>query len=290
VGCANAGKSTLLNALVGENVSIISSKPQTTRKKIMGICTTDQYQIIFVDGPGAIKADSGLNQFLQNEYESLINDSDALIAVLNIDENDPEKLEEVLRVTSESGKPWVAVINKADLKQKHRVELLRFKVKDFGVPCISGSAVKSPQELQKEILSHVVDLIPKSRAPFYSEDIFTTQNLRDISAEVIREKCFESLYQEIPYHLAVNVRQFDETRDDLKKIHADIVVAKENHKSIVIGEKAKKLKQIGTRARKDLEAFLGTQVFLDLRVDVKSNWTKNKKRLKELGYGVRNTK
>ncbi len=286
IGFPNSGKSTLVNALIGEKVSIVSSKPQTTRKRVKGIATGSNYQMIFLDAPGIVKAQSGLNQFIQQEYESVIEESDILIATLNIDEKDPDKLKSIVELCVESKKPWIPVITKKDISaKKHRVQILRDQLAQYNPIAVSSD--KNPEDAKQLLLEKLIEVLPAGESPLYFDDIYTTQNLREMCEEIVREKCFHFLHQEIPFGLAVKVNKFDESNPKLIKIYADIILSKPNHQSIVIGEKASNLKRIGQSARIEMENLLATKVFLDLHVKVRKNWMKQSNWMKEFGYEIK---
>lgn len=283
IGLPNSGKSTLMNALVGEKVSIVTSKPQTTRRRVMGLLSNDEMQIVFVDAPGVVNAKSGLNMFLHEEARDVISESDVLVAVLNIDEKSPAQLEEILTLVKESRKPWVALIHKVDLPELHRPQILRDKLSDLNVPIVQGSALTEPAGLKETLLKTLQPLLPAAAGPLYDEELYTLSTTRELCAEIIREKCFETLHQEVPFGLAVKVLIFNE-ESDVVKIHSEIMVAKENHRPIVIGAKGAALKKIGTDARKEIEKLLGEKVYLDLQVSSKRDWQRNRGIMKELGY------
>lgn len=287
IGQPNAGKSTLMNFLVEEKVSIVSAKPQTTRRRILGIWSTEAGQIVFVDAPGIVKADKGLNYFLAKEAGEVISDSDALLAVLSVDEEKPEDAEKIINLVSKSGKPWMGVITKADLTEKaHRIMILKKMIEEKGGKALSFSVkeAKGDKEEREALLIECLDLLPESPAPLYDVELFTNENIKEMASEIIREKCFEALHQEIPYSLAVRILKFDENAEPVPKVHAEIIVSKENHKAIVIGKQAAVIKQIGMDARKEIEKLMGEKIFLDLNVACKPEWFENKKMMKELGY------
>lgn len=284
IGLPNSGKSTLMNAVVGEKVSIVTAKPQTTRRRVMGLVTTNEYQFVFVDAPGVVSAKSGLNMFLHEEALDVIAQSDALVAVLNIDEKSPDQLNEIIKIVKESGKPWVALIHKVDLPELHRPQILRDKLADYGVPVIQGSALSEPEGLKESLLAALKPLMPAGDGPLYDEELYTLSTTRELCAEIIREKCFETLHQEVPFGLAVKVLKFDEDSAPVVKIHSEIMVSKENHRPIVIGSGGSALKKIGMEARKEIEKLLGEKVYLDLQVTSKKDWQKNRGIMKELGY------
>lgn len=293
IGQPNAGKSTLMNFLVSEKVSIVSAKPQTTRRRILGIWSNEAGQIVFVDAPGVIKAEKGLNGFLAQEAEDVIKNSDALLAVVSVDEAKPEDAERVLDMVSKSGKPWIGIITKTDIIEKaHRLMILKKMIEDRGGKALSISVStvekgKEAAEDREAMLIEFLELMPQSPAPLYDVELFTNENVREMVAEVIREKCFEILHHEIPYSLAIRIIKFDE-EGALPKIYAEILVGRESHKPIVIGKEAKVIKRIGTEARKEIEKLVGNKVFLDLKVNCKPEWTDNKRMMKELGYVTRN--
>ncbi|XGC82428.1 GTPase Era [Bdellovibrio bacteriovorus] len=290
IGQPNAGKSTLMNYLVDEKVSIVSSKPQTTRRRILGIWSTDQGQIVFVDAPGVIKAEKGLNSFLAKEASEVIADSDALLAIVSVDEEKPEHAEQIVDMVAKSGKPWMGIITKADIEEKaHRVLILKDMIQQKGGKALSISVKESEKDSEEReaLLIELLELLPESPAPLYDIELFTNENVRDMVAEVIREKCFECVHQEVPYSLAVRIIKFDENAAPVPKIHAEILVARDSHKAIVIGKGASVIKEIGMKARKEIEKLIGEKVFLDLQVQSKPEWFENKRIMKELGYATK---
>jgi GTP-binding protein Era len=287
IGQPNAGKSTLMNFLIDQKVSIVTSKPQTTRRRVVGIQNISDAQIVFVDAPGIIKAEKGLNAFLVKEAEDVMKESDVILAVLNIDESSSDQLDKIINLAKTSGKPWMGIITKTDVKEKaHRILILKDMVEKQGVKCLQISSLKCGQEFRESILFEISRLLPLSVGPLYDENMYTTENVRQLCSEIIREKCFEKLNFEIPYQLAVNIRKFDENENPCPKIFADIVVAKESHKPIVVGKKASVIKEIGQNSRKEIEALMGQKIYLELNVTVKENWFEQVNFMKELGYDL----
>jgi GTP-binding protein Era len=285
IGLPNSGKSTVMNSLVGEKVSIVTAKPQTTRRRVLGVISESGLQAIFVDAPGLVRAKSGLNLFLRDEAHDVIAQSDVLVAVLNLDAESFESLDDVVRLARESGKPWIALIHKTDLPELHRPRILRDKLADAGAAAIvQGSARAGGEALREILLAEVRGLLPAADGPLYDQDLYTLSNTRDLCAEIIREKCFEHLHQEVPFGLAVKILKFDEDSGPVIKLFAEILVAKDNHRPIVIGKGGQVLKVIGTEARKDIETLNERKVYLDLRVCAKPDWQKNPGVMKELGY------
>jgi GTP-binding protein Era len=195
-------------------------------------------------------------------------------------------LDEVLKLVRESGKAWVALIQKTDLNMPHRVAILRQKLSDDKVPVIEGSALEGGKVLKELILEHVMPLMPAAEKPLYDEELYTLSTTRELCAEVVREKCFEELHQEIPFGLAVRIVKYTEDEGPLVTIIAEILVAKDNHRAIVIGKGGANLKKIGTDSRKEMEKIIGRRIYLDLNVATKKNWQKNPGMMKDLGYVV----
>lgn len=289
IGQPNAGKSTLMNFLVDEKVSIVTAKPQTTRRRMLGLWSSDEGQVVFVDAPGLIKADRGLNGFLAKEAAEVISDSDALLAVVSVDEAAAEDNEKTLELVSSSGKPWIGIITKTDLSEKsHRVMILRDMIEKRKGKALSLS-LKNPKskELQEDreaLRLECLALLPEAPAPLYEIDLFTPEPERSLVCEIVREKCFEFVHQEIPFGIAVRMIRFDEAAEPVPRLAVEILVSKENHKGIVIGKAGAVLKEIGTAARKDIEKLLGYKIFLETKVSVRENWANNERLMKELGY------
>lgn len=290
IGQPNAGKSSLMNFLVAEKVSIVTAKPQTTRRRVMGLFSCDEGQIIFVDAPGIIKSTSGLNSFLQKEAEDVIQSSDALLAVLSIDETQAERNQEIIDMAVKSKKPWMGIVTKTDIIAKaHRVLILKDIIELQGVKALQVSNKKDKKVDREALLLEILQLLPQSDAPLYDPELFTTESVRALSEEIIREKCFELLTQEIPYNLAVQTRKFDEEAKPCPKIYVDIVLSKESHKPIVVGKSAQVIKKIGEESRKEIQKMMGEKkVYLELNVVVKENWFENKNLMRELNYVVKN--
>ena len=288
IGQPNAGKSTLLNLLVEEKVSIVTPKPQTTRRRVLGIMNSPEAQVVLVDAPGVVKSKTGLNAFLEREAQDVIKDSDCLCAVLNLDEDRKENLDQIIELVRASGKPWFAVITKVDLTDKlHRLDRLRQELRDQfpknRVLEVSKTWEKDAKEFREEFLSEVKRNLPSSPAPLYDIELFTPHTIREMACEIIREKCFEELHHEIPYNLAVRISKFEEGQG-ITKIFAEIVVAKEGHKPIVIGKGASLIKKIGMKARLELEKLTQEKIYLNLDVAVRDEWFTNPRLMKELGY------
>ncbi len=284
VGQPNAGKSTLLNTLLEEKVAIVSDKPQTTRGRITGILNVPNAQVIFVDAPGRLKSTSGINKFLQEEVEDVIEKADVVIAVLGADDSEAS-VEDLMKRLRGSTKSWVAVVTKGDtLLGTSTPKYFRFLIEEK-IPFVTISSLKRASEAREEVLNRVVPLLPQTGQPLFDDELYTTQTVRQMSAELVRESCFEHLSQEIPYGLAVKIVEFKE-EGALTRISADLVVDRMNHRPIVLGKGGTQIKAIGTTARLEIEKLVGGKVFLQLHVSVRENWTKNPRIMKELGYVV----
>ncbi len=283
IGRPNAGKSTLLNAILGEKIAIVSQKPQTTRNRIRGIKNSENAQIIFLDTPGIHDAKGYLNEFMVREALSALEDVDIVVYLVEAGKKTEEEhfiIENLKNIKC----PVILGINKVDTVQKDILlplideysRLYRFK------EIIPLCAVKG--EGTGELVRLIIELLPEG-PKYFSEDILTDQPERFIAAEIIREKVFLLTKQEIPYSTAVVVERFKENpKKKIISISATINVERDSQKGIIIGKGGNMLKQIGTRARIDIERLLGTKVFLELFVKVVKDWTKDKRLLKEFGY------
>ena len=287
VGLPNAGKSTLMNFLVKEKVSIVSSKPQTTRRRVLGIYSCPEGQLVFVDSPGMITSTSGLNGFIAKEAEEVIRESDALMLLLSLDTASPEEAQKLVDMTASSHKPWIGIISKYDLQEKiHRHLVLKTMIEENGGKCYNISCVKeyeSQKQERTDLLAELLKMVPLSPTPLHDVELFTPETLRTLAGEIIREKCFEFLHEEIPYQIAVRPILFNEG-EKMPHLAYEILVGKENHKSIVIGKGGTSLKKIGTEARKEIEKLMGEKIFLELKVGYKKDWQKDPRLMKELGY------
>ena len=286
LGLPNSGKSTLANALVGEKVSIVSSKPQTTRRRIHGIYTDKHSQIVFVDSPGIVGPTTSLNQFLNLEYKAVLRDCDAILVVVHLDATEPDFIERLIEVAKQARKPWAIVATKSDLAPEHRLNFIRSQCTMLKVPSAVVSAQVDVKSTRRDVLALIRPLLPESDTHLFDPDTYTTENMRQVAAEWIREEAFERLSQEVPYSLAVRVTEFKEPQQGTVRIRADLLVERENHKMIVIGKGGQMIKSIGVAARQKLEGVMGRSIFLDLRVIVRPNWTENPRLMQELGYAT----
>lgn len=285
VGLPNSGKSTLVNRMVGEKVSIVSDKAQTTRKNITGVLTDENSQIIFIDSPGFIRSESGLNHFIQKQWKKSIQGADCLLAVLSLDTDTEEKIDRTLTTLKSVNKPVFVFISKTDLTHlAQRLFIIEQKLREAKIPYLFGSLKSKKNSVVFESLKAALQVnLPEIDNYLFDKELFTLQTEKQWASEIIREKCFLNLSNEIPYQLAVNVSLFKED-PVCKKIYADLWVSKERYRKIVIGHQGQKIHRIGMESRKALEKLLGTKVFLDLNVKYKNSWNTNKSMMKELGY------
>lgn len=279
-GRPNAGKSTLLNALMGEKLAIVSPKVQTTRHRIKGIVTTDDYQIIFSDTPGIIEPKYKLHEKMMQAVKSSLEDADVALLLVDINDN----WEEVDAVFSSLRLkvPSIVVVNKLDTVKEEKKDqcFAFFGAKSYCKELIGISALQRAH-LDK-LIGAILNYLPEGE-PFFAEDEITDLSERFFVAELVREKIFALFEDEIPYHTTVIVTEFKQ-KSTLIKITANIIVQRETQKVIMIGEGGKMIKKIGTEARKDIEQFLGQKVFLELFVKVRPKWRENETFLREYGY------
>ena len=281
IGNPNVGKSTLMNAMVGEKLSIVSAKAQTTRHRIMGIVNGEDYQIVYSDTPGILKPNYRLQQDMVNFIEGAIGDADVILYVTDTVEKS-DKNSEYVEKLSRLSCPVIIVINKIDISRQDRVmELFSWWKEKVPAAEIIPASAQERFGLEK-ILSTVVEKLPVC-PPWYDQDAFTDKNLRFFAAEIVREKILLNYKEEIPYCCQVEVESFKEG-EERYDISAVIYVMRESQKGIVIGKKGAALKKVGTAARLDMEDFFQKKVFLELFVKVDPDWRENKKSLRRFGY------
>jgi GTP-binding protein Era len=264
-GRPNAGKSTLLNALMGEKLAIVSPKVQTTRHRIKGILTEKDYQVVFSDTPGIIEPRYKLHEKMMQAVKSALEDSDVAMLIVDVKENWQES--DTIFTALKLNVPAIIVLNKIDLAGEKTIQeaVDLFSARPYCKKVITISALSGINK--KKLVKAVLEFLPEGE-PFYSGDDITDLNTRFFVSELIREKIYELAQDEIPYHTAVLVREYQE-KTTLVKIVADIIVHRETQKVILIGDKGTMIKKIGTEARKDIEAFIQQKVFLELFVKVK---------------------
>ena len=281
IGNPNVGKSTLMNVLIGEKLSIITHKAQTTRHRILGILNEDTYQIVFSDTPGIIQPAYKLQENMMNFVHTAFQDADVLIYMVEVGEKGlkDEKLFERIKKTSI---PVLLLINKIDLVNQddvtNQIEIWKKLVPNAEILPISALNKFNIQE----ILDRILELLPVSQ-PYYEKDALTDKSERFFVEEKIREKILKHYKKEIPYSVQIEVEEFFE-EEDIIRIRAIIYVLRESQRGIIIGHKGKGIKRIGTESRRDLEKFLGKKIFLETPVKVKKNWRDDDRQLKKFGY------
>ena len=281
LGLPNAGKSTLTNALVGEKVSIVSWRPQTTRDKIIGIVNGEDYQIVLIDTPGIHVGKSKLSAFMAEEVTSAKSSSDGALYVLDGSKTMEKDTFEFIKSLS-STTPTVVVVNKMDIADKAAVmqTVARLSsIKNLEIVPISAATKENLDELLT-----VVKGMLKDDVAYYPEDMYTDKPLRFMAAEIVREKALKFLLAEIPHGIGVEVVKFETGEDGVTRIEADVICEKDTHKPIIIGKGGETLKKISVAARKELEALVDGQVYLRLYVKVKSGWKDDGAVVRSWGY------
>lgn len=282
VGRPNVGKSTLTNAFIGEKAAIVSNKPQTTRTNLAAIDNGDDYQIVFVDTPGMHTPRTKLGEYMNSAAGSTLSDVDVALLVVEAGKEIYDLEKNVIKNAASKNIPLILVINKADTVEKEKIlpQIEAFTKEGDFCAIVPISAIKKDgiKVLREEILKHF-----EEGEPFYPTDIYADSTLREMSAEIIREKILRLLDREVPHGTAVEIEKMEEG-ETLTKIKAVIYCEKSSHKPIIIGKRGEAIKRIGSYARADIEKLLDTQVYLDLWVKVREDWRNKGTALKELGY------
>ncbi|MDE6778736.1 MAG: GTPase Era [Alistipes sp.] len=282
IGNPNVGKSTLMNALVGERLSIITSKAQTTRHRIMGIVDSDDFQIVYSDTPGILKPNYKLQESMMKFVRGALQDADVILYVTDTVEQNDEQGAEIVGKIRLSGVPTLVVINKIDLTTPEALEALvdrwRTELPDAVIVPVSAKESFNLDGLMRLI----VERLPEGE-PFYPKDTLTDKTLRFFASEIIREKILLNYDKEIPYCCEIAIESYKE-EPGIDRISANIYVARDSQKGIVIGHRGEKLKRVGQQAREDMERFLGKKVFLQLFVKVNDDWRNNDRALRSFGY------
>jgi GTP-binding protein Era len=279
IGKPNVGKSSLMNKLVGENLSIITAKAQTTRHRIMGILNGDDFQIVYSDTPGLLEPKYELHQAMMSYVKVSLEDADVILLIVELDEKYDEQL---FQRFQDYKTPIVLLINKIDLAKGSQVN---DKI-DYWKGLIKAAEIIPVSAVTGENLNLVLDTIKKylpEHPGYYPKEELTDRSERFFAGEIIREKIFLNYEQEIPYSSEVNVESFKE-EDNIIRIRAVIFVERDSQKGILIGKAGSSLKKVGSEARQDLEKFFGKKVFLETHVKVAENWRKQKLKLKHFGY------
>lgn len=281
IGNPNVGKSTLMNALVGEKLSIITSKAQTTRHRIMGIVNEPDSQIIYSDTPGILQPNYRLQENMMQFVDTALGDADIILYVTDVVETvtkNPDYIQKINRIAI----PVLIVLNKIDKSSQEEVMALMEQWQSL-VPKAELFPVSALEHFNLEALfTRILELLPES-PPWFEKDRFTDKSLRFFASEIIREKIFLNYSQEIPYSVEVTIEEFIEN-DQRYNIRAVINVMRDSQKGIIIGKQGSALKRVGTQARLDMEDFFEKKVFLELFVKVVPDWRENKTRLRQFGY------
>ena len=284
IGRPNVGKSTLMNHLIGQKIAITSNRPQTTRNRIETVLTTEEGQIIFLDTPGMIrKADNKLGEYLIDVSDKTIGDADVMLWLVEPSSYIGHGDRDIAEKLKKQKKPVILIINKIDtIDKKKAPEILEAweKVLAFD-DIIVVSALRGLNV--EEVIRAILKRLPEG-PQYYDEEVVTDQNMRQLAAEIIREKALRALNEEVPHGIAVQIDSYKERSEDLTAIEASIICERDSHKGIIIGKGGSMLKKIGTAARRDIEEMTGTKVFLKLFVKVRKNWRDNEKDVRSFGY------
>lgn len=281
IGNPNVGKSTLMNALVGEKLSIITSKAQTTLHRIMGIVSSEDFQIVYSDTPGILKPSYKLQESMMKFVTGAVADADVILYVTDTVERG-ERSAEIIDRIRQSGVPAIVVINKIDLTTPEALEALVDKWQgELPEARIVPASAKENFNIEG-LFKTILDLLPEGPA-FYPKDTLTDKTLRFFASEIIREKILRFYDKEIPYCCEIEIESYKE-EPAIDRIAATIYVARDSQKGILIGHKGEKLKRVGQAAREDMEQFLGKKVFLQLFVKVNDDWRNNERQLRRFGY------
>ncbi len=281
LGNPNVGKSTLMNKLVGEKLSIITNKSQTTRHRIMGIVNGEDFQIVYSDTPGIIKPNYRLQKSMMHFVDTAIEDADIILYMTDVIE-DPDKNKISIERIAQQEKPILVLINKIDETNQQNLESLVEKwAQKLPRASILPIAAKHKLHVNK-VFDYIMHHLPEGD-PYFPKDELTDRSLRFFASEMIREKILLFYKQEVPYSVEVEIASYKED-ERIAHIEGNIYVVRESQKGILIGHKGEKLKKVGTEARKDIEEFLGKKVFLELFVKVDPEWRDNDKKLRKFGY------
>ena len=287
VGRANAGKSTLVNVLVGEKVAIVSPKPQTTRDRIYGVLTTEEYQIVFEDTPGIYRASTTLNSRMQRAAESTAKETDIILFVVDVHTGLKDEDLDLAQKFAKVGAPMIVAFTKTDIMPKENIPQELVKLAEIsGVTEIVPVSARKGRNV-KELLAVLLKYLPEGDYVF-NPDAISDKSEKFMIAEIMREKILLKYDREIPHGVAITINEFSQRKNGIYDINLDIVCEKDNHKAILIGKQGKALKEVSSFAREAMEKFLGAKVFLTTYVKVKENWRDKPNLLKEYGYSEDN--
>ena len=282
VGRPSVGKSTLLNAILGEKVAIVSSKPQTTRNRIIGIHTEGENQFVFLDTPGIFRPRNSLGSYMVKTANSTMQDADAVILVADAGKPVSEVEENVIKYVEKASLPCVLVLNKTDLYNREIIaQTISMYASKHNFDAVVPVCAKNGKGVG-EVLDECGRFLSESDF-FFPTDIVTDQSERQVAAEIIREKLLRTLNKEVPHGIAVVIEEFKD-EGSLISIRAEIYCEKASHKGIIVGKHGEELKRVGSYARADLEAIFGTKVYLNLWVKVKENWRDSQRVITDFGY------
>ena len=283
IGRANAGKSTLINVMVGEKVSIVSPKPQTTRDRILGVLTDEEYQIVFVDTPGIYKARNALTDMMMRTTETSAKSVDYILYVVDGHDGISEEDFELMKKYKALGIPMAIAYTKIDIMPKENIPLDMAKFADAGLDLdvfpVSARKGKNVRELKNFLVSKM----PEGEKVF-EEDIVSDKSERFMIAEIMREKILLKFDKEIPHGIAIVINTFEKNANGVYEVNLDIVCERANHKAILIGKQGRAIKEVSSFARQDMEKFLGGKVFLTTYVKVKEDWRERPNLIREYGY------
>ena len=283
IGNPNVGKSTLMNALVGEKLSIITSKAQTTRHRIMGIVNGEDFQIVYSDTPGILKHAYKLQESMMNFVHGAVDDADVILYVTDTVEQS-DRSESIVERVNRSGIPAIVVINKIDLTTPEALEILVEQWQQKMPEAVIIPVSAKEQVGMAGVLDAILERLPEGE-PFYPKDTLTDKTLRFFASEIIREKILLNYDKEIPYCCEIEIDTYKE-EPTIDRISATIYVARQSQKGIVIGHKGERLKRVGQQAREDMERFLDKKVFLQLFVKVQEDWRNSERQLRRFGYDL----
>ena len=282
VGKANAGKSTLINVLVGEKIAIVSPKPQTTRDRILGILTEEESQIVFIDTPGIYKASTMLNSIMQRTTEQSSKEVDLIMLVIDAHDGIKDDDIKLIEKFKKSGVELIVALTKIDIMQEKLLISILSELNYCGVEIIPVSARRNKN--LKELKKVILDKLPEGDF-LYPEDIISDKSERFMLQEIMREKILLKFDKEIPHGIAIIITEFKERPNGrVVDVSLDIVCEKDNHKSILIGKQGRAIKEVSSFARRDMEKFLGKKVFLTTYIKVKEDWRDSPSLIREYGY------
>lgn len=280
IGKPNVGKSTLLNAILDEQLSVVTPKAQTTRHRIKGIMNGEEYQVVFSDTPGVLKPAYTLQERMMDAVDSSLEDADAILLVVECGEK--KAAEEIVERLQKNKLPLIIAINKIDLSEQDKLEL----AVAYWQEALSPKAIIPISALEgfhvEELKKLLVDLMPEN-PPYYSKEDLSDRNVRFFVSEIIREQILRNYQKEVPYSCEVLINEYKES-PEIDRIRCEILVDRESQKAILLGNKGSAIKQLGIQSRKKIEQFVGKQIFLELTVKVRTDWRNDPKTLDRLGY------